>query len=81
MLDEETYNLIYKADINTDQSELWSSAHKSNEETEHYSFNNHLSYSIDDLADLTPSAGPPSPSAAPVQPSPLQTPTPLSTPL
>ncbi|ESK84047.1 hypothetical protein Moror_11486 [Moniliophthora roreri MCA 2997] len=97
MLDGETYNLTYKADINTDQSESWLSVHESDEETEHYLFNDHLNYGINNLANLaqikqefaaadstllqTPSACMPSPSATPMQPSPLQTPTLLPTPL
>ncbi|ESK81260.1 hypothetical protein Moror_8487 [Moniliophthora roreri MCA 2997] len=96
MLDGETYNPTYEADIDTDDLEAWSSAHESDTETKLYSFNNHLGYSEDDLSDLaqikqepvadpillqTPSACSISPDATPAPPSPLQTPTPLPTPL
>ncbi|ESK80836.1 hypothetical protein Moror_4304 [Moniliophthora roreri MCA 2997] len=96
MLDRETYNLTYEVDIDTDNLEAWSSAHKSDTETKLYSFNNHLGYSEDNLSNLarikqepvanpilpqTPSAHLISPDAAPAPPSPLRTPTPLLTPL
>ncbi|ESK82213.1 hypothetical protein Moror_8750 [Moniliophthora roreri MCA 2997] len=87
MLDGETYDPIYKADVDTDDLEAWSSVHESDTETPAYSFNDHLGYGEDDLSNLawikqefivadsilpwTPLACSPSPSAIPMQPSPL----------
>uniref|UniRef100_A0A0W0FI73 Uncharacterized protein n=1 Tax=Moniliophthora roreri TaxID=221103 RepID=A0A0W0FI73_MONRR len=84
MLDGETYNPTYEADIDTDDLEAWSSMHESDAETKLYSFNNHLIKQepvADPILLWTPSAGSISPDATPAPPSPLQTLTPLPTPL
>uniref|UniRef100_A0A0W0GAT3 Uncharacterized protein n=1 Tax=Moniliophthora roreri TaxID=221103 RepID=A0A0W0GAT3_MONRR len=96
LLDGETYNLTYEADIDTDNLEAWSSMHESDTETKLYSFNDHLGYGEDDLSDLawikqeqvadpilpwTPLACSTSPDAAPAPPSPLRTLTLLPMPL
>ncbi|ESK82265.1 hypothetical protein Moror_15487 [Moniliophthora roreri MCA 2997] len=52
MLDRETYNPAFEANIDTDDLEAWSSMHKSDTETKLYLFNDYLGYSENDLSDL-----------------------------